>query len=133
MSDIGRGWHLAENKKRGIQRIINAFKYTFAGLKSAWIHEEAFRQEIVILIFVIPLGMWIGASSTQRAILIGFYLIIPLTELLNSSIEATVDRIGEEHHALSGRAKDLGSAAVFLSICTAVIIWGLIAWERFFH
>jgi diacylglycerol kinase (ATP) len=133
VSDIGRGWHLAENKKRGIQRIINAFKYTFAGLKSAWIHEEAFRQEIVFLIFVIPLGMWIGASSTQRAILIGFYLIIPLTELLNSSIEATVDRIGEEHHALSGRAKDLGSAAVFLSICTAVIIWGLIAWERFFH
>ena len=133
MSDIGRGWNLAGNKKRGVHRIIYAFKYTFAGLKSAWIHEEAFRQEIILLIFVIPLGIWVGGSSTQRAILIGFYLVIPLTELLNSSIEATVDRIGEERHALSGRAKDLGSAAVFLSICTAVITWGLIAWERFFQ
>ena len=130
--DIGGGVILAGDNKRGVQRIINAFKYTFAGLKAAWIYEEAFRQEIILLIVVIPLGIWTGTSCTQRAILIGFYLIIPLMELLNSSIEAIVDRVGEERHALSGRAKDLGSAAVFLSICTAVITWGIIAWERFF-
>jgi len=122
---------LAKDNKKGVQRIINAFRYTFAGLKAAWIYEEAFRQEIILLTVVIPLGIWIGASSTQRAILIGFYLCIPLTELLNSSIEAIVDRMGEERHVLSGRAKDLGSAAVFLSICIAVITWSIIAWGRF--
>ena len=119
-------------KERGIKRLINAFRYTFAGLKAAWIHEEAFRQEILLLIFVIPLGAWLGNSGTQRAVLIGFYFIIPIVELINSSIEAVVDRVGEEHHLLSGRAKDLGSAAVFLSICTAIVIWSIIAWERFF-
>lgn len=123
---------MAKEKNRGVKRIINAFRYTFTGLKAAWVHEEAFRQEIILLIVVIPLGIWIGASGTQRAILIGFYLNIPLMELLNSSIEAIVDRVGEEHHVLSGRAKDLGSAAVFLSICIAVITWGIIAFERFF-
>jgi diacylglycerol kinase (ATP) len=128
---IGRGLTLEKDKNRGVQRIVNAFGYTFAGLKAAWIYEEAFRQEIILLALVIPLGIWIGASSTQRAILIGFYLFIPLTELLNSSIEAVVDRMGEEHHVLSGRAKDLGSAAVFLSICITVITWSIIACERF--
>lgn len=123
---------MAKDKNRGVKRIVNAFRYTFAGLKAAWIYEEAFRQEIILLIVVVPLGIWIGASSTQRATLIGFYLIIPLTELLNSSIEAIVDRVGEEHHVLSGRAKDLGSAAVFLSICIAVITWGILACGRFF-
>lgn len=123
---------MARDKDRGIKRIVNAFRYTFAGLKAAWIHEEAFRQEIFLLIVIIPLGIWIGVSGTQRAILIGFYLIIPLTELLNSSIEVIVDRIGEERHVLSGRAKDLGSAAVFLSICIAVITWGIIGCGRFF-
>lgn len=83
-------------------------------------------------IFVIPLGVWLGVSGTQRAILIGIYFIIPLTELLNSGIEAVVDRIGEERHELSGRAKDLGSAAVLLSICIASIVWIIIAYERFF-
>ena len=130
--NIGRGLNLAKGKNRGVRRIINAFRYTYAGLKAAWIYEEAFRQEILLLIFVVPLGIWVGASSTQRAILIGFYLNIPLTELLNSSIEAIVDRMGEEHHALSGRAKDLGSAAVFLSICIAVITWSIVGCERFF-
>jgi diacylglycerol kinase (ATP) len=118
-------------KSRGIRRIINAFRYSFGGLKAAWINEEAFRQEIVLAIIVVPLGLWLGVSSTQRALLIGIYFIIPLTELLNSAIESIVDRIGQERHELSGRAKDLGSAAVFLSICIALIVWIIIACERF--
>lgn len=118
---------------RGIRRIINAFRYTFAGFKAAWVNEEAFRQEIIIAIFVIPLGIWLGSSAMERAVLIGIYFIIPLTELLNSAIEAVVDRMGQERHELSGRAKDLGSAAVFLSICIVLIVWMIIAYERFFN
>ena len=119
-------------KDRGIRRIINAFIYSFAGYKAAWKNEEAFRQECIIGIFVLPGGLWLGTTGTQRALLIGFYLIIPLIELLNASIEAVVDRMGPERHLLSGRAKDLGSAAVLLSICMAIIVWILIAYERFF-
>ena len=119
-------------KKRGIRRIINAFRYSFAGYKAAWKNEEAFRQECIVAIFVIPIGLWLGRTMTQRALLIGVYLIIPLIELLNASIEAIVDRMGPERHLLSGRAKDLGSAAVLLSICMAIIVWVFIAYERFF-
>lgn len=117
---------------RGLQRIINAFRYSLAGFKAAWINEEAFRQEIILAIFIFPLGLWLGETGAQRAILIGTYFIIPLTELLNSAVEAAVDRVGQERHELSGRAKDLGSAAVFLSICLTIIVWIIIAFERFF-
>jgi diacylglycerol kinase (ATP) len=122
---------LGNSNARGIRRILNAIRYSFAGFKAAWINEEAFRQEIITAIFVIPLGLWLGVSGTQRAILIGIYFIIPLTELLNSGIEAVVDRIGEERHELSGRAKDLGSAAVLLSIFIVSVVWIIIACERF--
>jgi diacylglycerol kinase (ATP) len=121
-----------KKKDKGIRRIINAFIYSFAGYKAAWKNEEAFRQECIVGIFAIPAGLWLGTTGTQRALLIGVYLIIPLTELLNASIEAIVDRMGPERHLLSGRAKDLGSAAVLLSICMAIIVWVLIAYERFF-
>ena len=123
---------MVNSNNRGLRRIINAFRYTFAGLKAAFAHEEAFRQEIIIAILAVPLGIWLGESGTQRAVLIGIYFIIPLTELLNSAVEAIVDRIGEDRHELSGRAKDLGSAAVFLSICIVFIVWIIIACERFF-
>lgn len=122
---------MGDGTNRGISRIINATKYSAAGFKAAWINEEAFRQEILLAILIVPLGMWLGRSWTQRAILIGIYFIIPLTELLNSAIEAIVDRVGQERHELSGRAKDLGSAAVVLSICIASIVWIIIACERF--
>lgn len=127
-----RGSYLDNCKKSGIRRILDAFRCTFAGFKAAWINEEAFRQEIIIAIFVVPSGIWLGNSGTQRAILIGIYFLIPLSELLNSAIETLVDRMGSERHELSGRAKDLGSAAVFLSICIALIVWMIIAYERFF-
>lgn len=123
---------MSTGNTKGIRRLINAFRFTFAGLKAALIHEEAFRQEVIVAIPVIPLAIWLGRTETQRAILIAIYFIIPLTELLNSAIEAIVDRIGKEPHELSGRAKDLGSAAVFLSICIALAVWIIIAYERYF-
>jgi diacylglycerol kinase (ATP) len=124
--------NVTNKKDRGIRRIINAFRYSFAGYKAAWKNEEAFRQECIVAIFVIPAGLWLGTTGTQRALLIGIYIIIPLIELLNASIEAIVDRMGPEQHHLSGRAKDLGSAAVLLSIFMAIIVWVIIAYERFF-
>jgi diacylglycerol kinase (ATP) len=119
-------------KNRGIHRLIKAFRYSALGFKAAWVNEEAFRQEIILAIVIVPTGLWLGESGTQRAFLVGIYFIIPMAELLNSAIEAIVDRMGEEHNELSGRAKDLGSAAVFLCICIAIIVWFIIAYERFF-
>lgn len=119
-------------KSKGIQRLIRAFSYSLAGFRAAWKNEEAFRQETVGTIFIIPLGLWLGQTGTQRAMLIGIWLIVIITELTNSAIEAAVDRMGPEHHTLSGRAKDMGSAAVLVGICACVIIWGLIAYDRFF-
>ena len=119
-------------KKTGIRRLINAFYYSLSGFKAAWKNEEAFRQEIILSVFVIPAAIWLGTSARDRALLIAVYLIIPLVELLNSAIEAIVDRMGSERHVLSGRAKDLGSAAVLLSICIAIIVWCFIAFDRFF-
>lgn len=118
-------------KYTGIKRLIKAFYYSLAGFRAAWKNEEAFRQEIIIGIIIIPAGLWLGVTGTQRALLIGIYFLIPLVELINSAIEVTIDRVGTERHELSGRAKDLGSASVFLSICIALIVWILVAYERF--
>ena len=123
---------MAGSRNRGIKRIINAFNYSQAGFRAAWKNEEAFRQEIMAGIIFIPAGFLLGATGTQRAVLIFSYLIIPLVELLNTAIEAIVDRVGMEKNELSKRAKDVGSASVFLSICIAAIMWVLIAWDRFF-
>ncbi len=123
---------MRDGTNRGFKRLINAFFYSVAGFKAAWKNEEAFRQEILAGIVVVPAGFLLGTTGTRRAVLILSYLIIPLVELLNTAVEAIVDRVGMEKHELSGRAKDLGSASVFLSICIAVIVWVLIACDRFF-
>ncbi|MBN1904577.1 MAG: diacylglycerol kinase [Deltaproteobacteria bacterium] len=123
---------MGDGSNRGFKRVVNAFFYSMAGFKAAWKNEAAFRQEIIAGIIFVPAGFFIGKTGSQKAILIGSYLIIPLVELLNSAIEATVDRFGMERNELSGRAKDIGSASVFLSICIAAIVWMLILWERFF-
>ena len=118
-------------KIRGIRRLIKAFRYSIAGLKAAWENEEAFRLEIFLSIPIIAAGLWLGENGSQRAILIGVWFIVLITELINSAVESIVDRIGPEENILSGRAKDLGSAAVLVSICTGIIVWGIIAWGRF--
>ena len=115
----------------GLRRIINAAFFSVAGLRAAWRHEAAFRQELMLCVVLVPTGVWLGQTAVDRALLIGSCLIVLIVELLNSGLEAAVDRVGAEHHELSGQAKDLGSAAVLLSLTLVVVVWGLIAWERF--
>ena len=117
-----------ENIFRHIQ---NAVVYSWAGLKAAWDNEMAFRAEVIVIAFLMPFGIWMGETAVQWALLIGSSLLVLITELLNSAVEKVVDRIGTEHHILSKQAKDLGSAAAGVSMLTAVVVWGLIAYERF--
>ena len=118
-------------KNKGISRLIKAFRYSLGGLKIAWLNEEAFRTEVLLMGFMLPAGFLLGTTGTQRALLIGIYFIVLITELINSAIEAIVDRIGEEYHILAGRAKDLGSAAVLISLIACAVVWGIIFYERF--
>ncbi len=113
----------------GLRRIVSATAYSMLGIRFAWVNEAAFRQEALLALILIPVGLWLGESGTERAILVASCLIVLITELLNSAIEAIVDRIGTEHHELSGAAKDLGSAAVFFSLSLVVIVWTLILWD----
>ena len=114
----------------GLKRLINAAGYSIQGLKAAWQHEAAFRQEILLVVIALPAAFWLGTTWLQRAVLIFALLQILIVELLNSAIETAIDRIGLEHHELSGRAKNLGSAAVMLSLTLAAVVWALVAWER---
>ncbi|MBU0969598.1 MAG: diacylglycerol kinase [Proteobacteria bacterium] len=117
---------MSPQKPTGLLRIIKAAGYSFAGFKAAWSHEAAFRQELMGLAVVIPLGLFLGQNGIERAVLISSPMIVILTELINSAIEAVVDRIGPERHLLAKRAKDLGSAAVFVSIVIVIIVWVLV-------
>ncbi|MCV9878814.1 diacylglycerol kinase [Brenneria izbisi] len=119
------------NKATGITRIINATGYSLKGLQQAWRHEAAFRQETVLTVVGVILACLLPVMLVEKLLLIGVLVLIMLFELVNSAIEAVVDRIGTEHHELSGRAKDIGSAAVFVAILLAVVVWGSILW-RFF-
>jgi len=108
----------------GITRIINATGYSMKGLKSAWINEAAFRQELVLILLLMPLAFWIGDSLNEILLLVCISWLVVIVEVLNSAVEAVVDRIGSEHHELSGRAKDLGSAAVFIALALNALVWG---------
>jgi len=122
---------MGEAKESVLRHIGNAVVWSAAGIKTAWKNELAFRIEAIIIIIMAPVGLWLGESAAEKALLIASCLLILLTELLNSALEAVVDRIGLERHELSGRAKDMGSAAAFFSMLTAAIVWALIAYERF--
>ncbi|MCW5202223.1 diacylglycerol kinase [Desulfobulbus sp. US1] len=111
---------------KGLKRILKAYTCSIQGLKAALRHEAAFFQELLLAIIMLPIGLWAGNNSTERAILTGCLFLILIIELLNSALEAVVDRIGLEHHELSGRAKDLGSAAVFLALLNGAVVWLLI-------
>jgi diacylglycerol kinase (ATP) len=115
----------------GIRRIIRATAFSASGLRTAWVNEAAFRQECVLVAVLIPIAFWIGSSAVERALLIGSCLLVLVVELINSAIESTIDRISTDHHPLSGRAKDLGSAAVLMSLALTVTVWLLIGLERF--
>ncbi len=117
-------------KKTGMRRIINAAGYSWLGLKAAWRTEAAFRQEVMLAAVLLPLALVLGENGVERALLISVCLVVVIVELLNSAVEAVVDRIGPEHHPLAGAAKDLGSAAVFVSLLMVVLVWGLVLFDR---
>lgn len=116
----------------GFRRLIRASEYSMAGLRACWKNETAFRQEAVFAIFMIPGAFWLGSTVVETILLVSSVLLVLIVELLNSAIEAAVDRVGTDPHSLAGLAKDLGSAAVLLSLAVVWLTWGLIAWERFF-
>ena len=112
--------------KTGLRRLINAFRYSIAGTLAAFKHEDAFRQEVVLAVVLTPVALYFGETAIHQALMISSLLFIIIVELLNSSIEATVDRISVKHHKLAKRAKDIGSAAVFFSLINAAVIWFLL-------
>jgi len=122
----GRAVRPGRVKPTGLTRLLNAFGYSFRGFVGAWKEEEAFRQEVLFALVAAPLGLWLGENGIERALLVGPVLLILVVELFNSAVEATIDRIGEERHELSGLAKDLGSAAVFVSFVLLGTNWLLV-------
>ena len=115
---------------QGLTRIIKAAGYSAKGFRAAWTFESAFRQEVVLTIALTPLAFLLGRTPVEISLLIASLLLVVIIELLNSGIEAVVDRVGDEPHTLSGRAKDLGSAAVFLALVLVLVVWGGVLVDR---
>jgi len=118
--------------KTGLSRIADAFGYSFKGLKFAWKHEAAFRQELIFSIFLIALAVFLSETFVECILLITPVFIVLVVELLNSAIEAVVDRISDEHHDLSGAAKDIASAAVFVSLILTAVVWTVFLFNKYF-
>ena len=117
---------MPNQKPKGINRIIKATGFSFNGLSAATKNEAAFRQELLLSIILTPVALWLGDGNMEKAILIAALILVLIVELLNSAIETTIDRISKEHHDLSGRAKDIASAAVFLSLLNVIVVWSLL-------
>ncbi|MGS1080258.1 diacylglycerol kinase [Pseudoxanthomonas beigongshangi] len=115
---------------RGPGRILKAAVWSMQGLRAAWLHESSFRLEVYLLVVLTPLALWLGQTPVERVLLIGSCLLVLAAELLNSAIEAVIERYGPEHHELAGRAKDMGSAAVFVLMMNVLLCWSLILWPR---
>lgn len=119
------------NQNRGLKRLVAATRYSLAGIAAAWRSEEAFRQELLLAIVMLPAAVWLGTNVVERLLLCASVVLVLIVELLNTAVEYTVDRIGTDHNELSGRAKDMGSAAVLFSLVLAIATWGSLAWQRF--
>ncbi|WP_018140686.1 MULTISPECIES: diacylglycerol kinase [unclassified Thioalkalivibrio] len=119
---------MADSGRRGFSRVWHAFGYSWRGLCEAFRHESAFRQELALVAVLVPVAVWQGETGVERALLVGSLLLILVVELLNSAVEAAVDRFGDERHPLSARAKDMASAAVLLSFVNAGVVWLLVLW-----
>jgi diacylglycerol kinase (ATP) len=117
---------MADSGNTGLNRILKATVYSWQGLKASYKNEEAFRQELMLAVVLIPLGLYLGEGGVEKVLLVVSVLLLLLVEVLNSAIEAVVDRFGGEQHELSGRAKDMGSAAVFIAIGIVVVTWALV-------
>lgn len=122
---------MGKTGETGIRRILSATRYSAQGFAQAWRHEAAFRQEVALTIVLTPIGLWLGRTAIERTLLIVSCLLVLIVELLNSAVEAAIDRHGDEVHELSGRAKDLGSAAVMLSLLFVAAVWLAVIWDRF--
>ncbi len=118
---------MQDKGKRGINRLVQAFNYSWAGLRWTFSNETAFRQEVTAAVVLIPVALWLGGSPVEKALLVSSLLLLLLTELLNSGLEAAMDRMGQDFHPLAKRAKDLGSAAVLVALVHAGVVWGFIA------
>ncbi len=117
---------MAGQNLKGLARIQAAFFNSLKGFKATWSHEEAFRQEVLLCVVAAPLGLWLGQGGVEKALLLGSLLLVLIVELLNTGIEVAIDRISFERHELSGRAKDIGSAAVLTSLALAGAVWALV-------
>ncbi len=117
--------------KTGIARLLDATRYSARGLAAAFRHEAAFRQEVLLVAVLFTASFWLQSSALEWLVLVVPLFILLIVELVNSAIETAVDRIGSERHELSGRAKDMGSAAVFLSLLLIALTWGAVIWSRF--
>jgi len=111
-------------------RIFKAAIWSLQGLRAAWLHESSFRLEVYLFMILAPLGWWLGHGGIERALLIGSMLLVLSIELLNSAVEAVIERFGDEHHEISGRAKDMGSAAVFVLMLNVMLVWGCLLGPR---
>lgn len=121
---------MPSTEPRGPRQIWRALVWSYKGLRAGWTFEASFRLEVYLCIVLFPLGLWLGDGGVQKALLCGSLLLVLSAELLNSAIEAAVDRVGTEFNELAGRAKDLGSAAVFLLMLNVLLCWGLIIWRH---
>lgn len=116
--------------RTGLWRLLDASRYSRKGLQAAWQHEEAFRQECLLAALMLPTALWLGNTAVERAALMIPVMLVVIVELVNSAIEAAIDRIGMDRHPLSGQAKDIGSAAVLMSLLLCVVVWGMMIVER---
>ena len=121
---------MEKRSNTGLKRLINATFFSLAGLRAAWQHEAAFREELILIAVLVPTSFWLGNNAIEYVLLIGSLMIVLIAELLNSALEAVVDRISAENHELSRRAKDMGSAAVFVALVLCGISWGIIGWQN---
>jgi diacylglycerol kinase (ATP) len=122
---------MPSTEARGPKQMYRALIWSLKGMRAGWQHEASFRLEVYLAIILFPLGLWIGHGGLEKAMMCGSILLVLSTELLNSAIEAIVDKVSPEFHELAGRAKDMGSAAVFLLMVNVVLCWTLVLWQRF--
>ena len=117
---------MAKTENTGVRRIVRAAGFSWKGFIAAFKNEAAFRQELALTLLIVPLAFWLTEDRLERALMVGVWLLVPLMEMINSAIEAVVDRIGDEYHPLAGAAKDIGSAAVVFAFMIAVVVWAIL-------
>ena len=122
---------MPSTESRGPKQIYRALIWSMKGLKAAWTYEASFRLEVYLFIIFFPLGLWLGHGGVEKAILVGSLFLVLSAEILNSAIEVVVDKTTPEFHELAGRAKDMGSAAVFVLMINAILCWTLVLWQHF--